>query len=413
MAATATQALVLPGSPMAISPGPSRASTSTLPQPTPPRAIAQHRLIYRGALALPDSNMRLDGIAFTAKIPPQSPHTLLESPIPLALELLRGRPLCLIGVIPLRDVKLDMTNEIHAYINPKVPLTIDFVERNLCFEPIGEMNRTDLGLRIGLGDVFAPNEEDIIVYGRLHQSDDEDLDKTPTLQLVATRIAPASPPKPIVPRVPRPDDPSPRRPDVVARLLFENNAKRGHKHVRSRDLEVDERTNKRAKLNPQMARTKEPGSRATSFQRSASSGGKISSSDLDTDGFRIPVLPTKCRSSDDVRRKSSADEEKSTDSGKMAEADASPLEAANKRAIKAAAMAHLKALGFKKDHPEFKEPYQLCIRGVGFALRKQIALRNINDDLITDLVGKHLEMYVDAVSERTQRVQKSDAMDTL
>jgi len=56
------------------------------------------------------------GIAFTAKIPQQSPNALFDSPIPLALESMRGRPLSLVGVIPLQNVKLDWDNEIHVCV---------------------------------------------------------------------------------------------------------------------------------------------------------------------------------------------------------------------------------------------------------------------------------------------------------
>jgi hypothetical protein len=60
--------------------------------PSTPARTA-HRLLYRGALALADSHLVLDGLTFVAG-PSDGPRTpgLLESPLALALESMRGRP---------------------------------------------------------------------------------------------------------------------------------------------------------------------------------------------------------------------------------------------------------------------------------------------------------------------------------
>lgn len=56
------------------------------------------------------------GIALTARMPPTSPNSLLDSPLPLALELMRGRALSLVGTIPLKDLELECTSEIDLYV---------------------------------------------------------------------------------------------------------------------------------------------------------------------------------------------------------------------------------------------------------------------------------------------------------
>ena len=76
-------------------------STST-PAPT-------HRLLYRGALSLPDSHLLLDGLSFCATLADaDAPAALLHNPLALALESMRGRPsLRLVGTALLADVWLD------------------------------------------------------------------------------------------------------------------------------------------------------------------------------------------------------------------------------------------------------------------------------------------------------------------
>ena len=94
------------------------ASTST---------VTNHRLLYRGALELPDSYMVLDGLSFTLALESKpsvhgergnvdvtstpsgkSKLDLLENPLALALESMRGRPtLQFLGTTKIGDVHVD------------------------------------------------------------------------------------------------------------------------------------------------------------------------------------------------------------------------------------------------------------------------------------------------------------------
>ena len=98
--------------------GATNASTSTM---------TSHRLLYRGALELPDSYMVLDGLSFTLALDsvPNAPGErgnsnvtstpsgkskldLLENPLALALESMRGRPtLQFLGTTKIADVYVD------------------------------------------------------------------------------------------------------------------------------------------------------------------------------------------------------------------------------------------------------------------------------------------------------------------
>ncbi len=67
-----------------------------------------YRLLYRGALSLPDSHLLLDGLTFAAILHPTPSPALLQNPLALALESMRGRPsLRFIGVTSIHDIWLD------------------------------------------------------------------------------------------------------------------------------------------------------------------------------------------------------------------------------------------------------------------------------------------------------------------
>ena len=71
------------------------------------------RLLYRGSLSLPDSHILLDGLTFMINLPsddPQASMRLLESPLPLALESMRGRvSLSFIGVQEIQNLNCDFS----------------------------------------------------------------------------------------------------------------------------------------------------------------------------------------------------------------------------------------------------------------------------------------------------------------
>ena len=79
--------------------------------------MTQPRLLYRGALSLPDSHLLLDGLTFTVALPADDPHasrTLLESPLPLALESMRGRPsLRFRGFVKMEEIHCDMNERVN------------------------------------------------------------------------------------------------------------------------------------------------------------------------------------------------------------------------------------------------------------------------------------------------------------
>lgn len=83
------------------------ATNSTPPKTNEPNS-STYRLLYRGTLSLPDSHLLLDGLTFVAKLEtPSKNNHLLENPLALALESMRGRPsLRFMGVVQLNDDNL-------------------------------------------------------------------------------------------------------------------------------------------------------------------------------------------------------------------------------------------------------------------------------------------------------------------
>ena len=77
---------------------------------TPP----SHRLLFRGSLSVPDSRLLLEGFSFTVPIDnTRSPSVhLLQNPLALSLESMRGRSLALSGTTRVDAVLLDKMAEV-------------------------------------------------------------------------------------------------------------------------------------------------------------------------------------------------------------------------------------------------------------------------------------------------------------
>lgn len=109
-------------------------STSSTPASSGKATDTPYRLLYRGALSLPDSYLQLDGIAFSARLPsrqgalPDSPlcapgradasaRELMYNPLALALESMRGRQtLRFKGTVCLEDVWTDDSGDVYMCV---------------------------------------------------------------------------------------------------------------------------------------------------------------------------------------------------------------------------------------------------------------------------------------------------------
>ncbi|KAJ7799754.1 hypothetical protein B0H14DRAFT_3092764 [Mycena olivaceomarginata] len=328
--------------------------------PTPPRPAAGFRLLYRGALSLPDSHLLLDGLTFTLHMDHSgSGNRLLESPLALALETMRGRPsLRWMGTATLADTFLDETGGISIDIHPTATLSHIYFENTFCLDPATSLQS---GIKVALGDSDGPETTLMLIFARPQGTE---------LQLRAARITPAPPPPSLL-RLPRPDDPTPRRPPI----RFASNG-----------------------ANPFAARKRTPS------VANLGSGVRLGADE----SFKVPAVP---RAGKERATPQPMDEDEDVfgagnveNRGKRKrgsdESDAeSQMEKANKTIIK---QSTVHALPVSKSHPEYKDIYGAVYRGVQFALRGEMKKSAVDLKSVERLIKIHVNMYVPAEARNTK-----------
>ncbi|KZT03935.1 uncharacterized protein LAESUDRAFT_683130 [Laetiporus sulphureus 93-53] len=399
-------------------------TSESIPQGT--LNVSTHRLLYRGALSLPDSHLLLDGLSFTAalKRPGESANTIYDSsfdllnhPLALALESMRGRPsLHLLGTVKLGEVWIDEKSigVVQLDVHPKAALSRLYFENVFCLEPIiSKDGKSEYGVRVSLSDSNDPSSSDILIYAQLQSSDLEEIEanhldspSTTTLpkilRLLVARILPGPPPVPAPPR-PRPDDPTPRVPSVFSSYV-------NTKHKR----EGSPSTAKRSKIREKEKR-KEFGNATHTFEKGretmtrplrppSSAAPNKGSKNAD---FKVPQVPRFVGTSSTQR-----DERKRINTPRsMAEATfdmfavgdsvSSPdeQEKTNKTVIKKAVVRCLADHAINKQHPEFNDIFGHVYQGTCFAMRAQ--MRNVPVDLwnVYKFVDAHAKMYLHSGSE--------------
>ncbi|KAJ3756268.1 hypothetical protein FB446DRAFT_481093 [Lentinula raphanica] len=351
-----------------------------------------HRLLYRGSLSLPDSDLTLDGLTFSARI--NAGHTLFENPLALALESMRGRPtLRFMGVVNLKEMHMDDSGDITLDIHPDAVLSQIYFENMFCLPSTS----TDIiGIKIALDD-SGPDTTQLIVY--LKSIPNQDDQTGPQCVLSVARITPMPVAKP---RAPRPDDPTPRKAPLIPfgkavdlRRVASFNA--------SNDL-----VRKRQKL-PNGSLVANLGSDVRLGQKPATDGS-----------FKTPALPMKsgrakegdkgkgkgiaaddvfgsesmvAGSSGDGRRKVENKGKRKRDNEDGTIAEETTQETENKTRIKRCVIHQLTKHHIPKTHPEFKDIYQHASHGVAFALRGEIKDRPIEEQIMEQLVLTHVRMY--------------------
>ncbi|KAG7091284.1 hypothetical protein E1B28_010332 [Marasmius oreades] len=342
-----------------------------------------HRLLYRGALLLPDSHLLLDGITFSARL--DAEHKLLDNPLALALESMRGiQTLRFLGTASLHDVYMDTSGDILMDIHPQATLSRIYFENMFC---LPTTSSDTLGVRVSLGDSNGPETTQIIIYVRHIFSDDN----CPIAELAVARITPGPPV-----RLPRPDDPTPRKPPTLP-------ISRPREVRRLPNANIPT-TRKQSVLPPSLA---------------ANLGGDVRLGKVQSE-FKVPQLPAKVNKAkitklkdkgkgkafeiadvDDVfavglaASTNKGAKRKKGEDGENAVENETPLERENKNLIKKVTVHRLSVLSITKAHPEWKELFNYVYRGVGFALRSDIKLHLVEEQTIDRLVATHIGMYVD------------------
>ncbi|KAH9485699.1 hypothetical protein JR316_0002611 [Psilocybe cubensis] len=387
----------------------SRLSTILEPQGTlTPSKIANvppsYRLLYRGALSLPDSLLVLDGLTFAARLDSpskQSTSHLLENPLALALESMRGRPtLRLMGTIALKDVYMDESGKVEMDIHPLATLSQIYFENMFCLQPFSSAStskdplpeRSVIGVKVALGDSNGPETTQVVIFAQVSRFSDE----KKVIRLQVGRIAPRPLPQHSLPRPPRPDDPIPRKPPA----FFIRDLKRGGslgnlKRVASGST-VGGGPLKRQKT--------------AGIAADLGSGVRLGAVDVEGDRvFKVPELPKQVKPTAKGKEKErdvfgdvSEVQRATVVKGKTKSDDTqneAAFEKANKNAIKKSTTEYLARTkdptGFiVKSHPDFKELFNFVYRGVCFALRVKMRSCTVDAALINRLIDVHAVMYL-------------------
>ncbi|KAH9949217.1 hypothetical protein B0H21DRAFT_889867 [Amylocystis lapponica] len=345
------------------SPKPGPSGHTRIPSNTP-----THRLLYRGALSLPDSHLLLDGLSFSAKLAPDSSADLLNNPLALALESMRGRPsLHFLGTTPLADIWIDAPGAVSVDVHPHAVLSRIYFESTLCLAPIAPADgRTAHGVRVSLSDSNDPGTTDILIYGQRVPSA-----APPTLCLLAARILPVPPPA----RAPRPDDPTPRHPPSKRkRSPSVPEPREGAK--RSRAAAGGAKGKGRAAEDAEAAvrRAREVMLRMPQAKTKAAGAGRSG------DVFKVPSVPARARQGEGGPPRE--------------DAGGGEMERANKAAVKRAAVRCLAGRGVGKAHAEFNELFQFLYRGTSFALRNTMGAEPVDICAVDTLLDAHAKMYI-------------------
>ncbi|KAG6910411.1 hypothetical protein DXG01_010766 [Tephrocybe rancida] len=399
----------------------------SITNPTPPRPVdsllSSYRLLYRGALTLPDSHLLLDGLTFAARLDsPSKNNHLLENPLALALESMRGRPsLRFIGVVKLHDdnLWLDESGGIEMDIHPRATLTRIYFENVFCLTSFASTstsappNTSDVGIKVALGDSDGPETTQVVIFARYDQGDN-------SLNLIVARLSTRPPPTQLSLRLPRPDDPTPRKPPTI----YASNATRpGLKRVPSL---APGRELKRvvSVSNPMGPKLKKVAGVDGAVMADLGSGVRLGDGKASGKGsglFKVPEVPLHGKSNTKGKAKQVEGEKdvfgstgvepplKPTSKGKRKRGvdqdtpheEGMEMERANKDAIKRCTLDYLyqrkdptSTAKIDKSHPDFKDLFGWITRGVGFAMRAHLKTRPVDTTVVDRLVRSHAEMYV-------------------
>ncbi|KIJ06467.1 hypothetical protein PAXINDRAFT_158718, partial [Paxillus involutus ATCC 200175] len=325
-------------------------------------------------------------------------------------------------------------------IHPFATLSRVYLENILCLSHLIPAShdmygpkRTEVGVRVSLGDTDGPETTEIIIYGEADTllcppqfssaTPSSESSGSPPLTMRVARITPT-------PRPPRPDDPTPRKPPAY---LYGGSAIRelgANKRIKPRSIsgkdkaKANERdeddivrrarevmlhlpgsnvpVNGRAK-----AKDKRMGSIADKAKQKSHGKGQPSFKDS---VFKVPELPAKARRRQEdagtdvfgiveppltsTNGSSAKGKGKAKDTGLDGEDGESSTEATNKIVLKKSAVRHLANAGISRSHPEFKDLFGFVYRGAAFALRAQIKTSHLSTQAVEAITEAHVKLYV-------------------
>ncbi|KAH9915873.1 uncharacterized protein B0H18DRAFT_1124556 [Fomitopsis serialis] len=363
-----------------------------------------HRLLYRGALSLPESHMVLDGLSFTAPLGTSAlaasklndvNFDLFNHPLALALESMRGRPsLHLVGAVEMRKLWVDEKSSgvVQLDIHPKATLSRLYFENIFCLEPFtSPTGRSDYGVRVSLSDSGDSSAEDIIIYAQLESTSSDVFDSPLTPPSTST-----SPSQPIRLLVARPHTPDALPPHSHDRREAQAGRVPLSRDKKSRSAAGKDKDGPDAEALRRARETMTRLPKAMSAPAVPKAGRQVE--------FKVPSVPS--RASAKVRQASVDGDacESPVDAfnaahvagGEFATFSADQKEKTNKTVVKQAVVRCLSDHAVTKQHPEFHDVFQYIYRGTCFALRSQMRSTPVDLWSVYKLVDSHAKMYVPA-----------------
>jgi len=265
----------------------------------------------------------------------------------------------LMGTTTLKDVHMDNSGDIMLDIHPEAILSQIYMENMFC---LPSTSKDTPGIRIALGDSETTQ---IIIFPK-SVPNENDLGQ-PRHILSVARVTPMPVTKP---RLPRPDDPTPRKPP-----LLQFNAASDLRRVASFNASSD------------LARKRQKLSNESTI---ANLGSDVRLVPKATPEFKVPSLPDKNARSkvkdkgkgkadvaDDLELESQASGGKrkvenkgkrKRESEEVTTVEQTAQEKENRTHIKQVTVHYLAKSLVTKTHPEFKPIYQMAIQSVGFAV---------------------------------------------
>jgi len=230
--------------------------------------------------------------------------------------------------------------------------------------------------RAEVATVDVQGSSEILIYGHLPPAQPESQVPVPPttppgLSLVARRIVPVPLIPPPLMRLPRPDDPTPRKPPLVifGKKTGESQRTGGSKLKEPEMEDPPLKRGKEIKGLPTKAGTTKGLGRGTSFR-------------VPDDVFGSTPLVTPTLSA------------KGKGKGKIEGLSNEQFETLNKAEVKKSAVKFLSKYGIAKDDPNFKEVFGFVYRGASFALRTCMRSEVISTNLIDKCADMHARMYV-------------------
>ncbi|KIK96340.1 hypothetical protein PAXRUDRAFT_826052 [Paxillus rubicundulus Ve08.2h10] len=335
---------------------------------------------------------------------------------------------------------MDDAGEVYMDIHPFATLSRVYFENILCLSALIPAShdmygpkRTEVGVRVSLGDTDGPETTEIIIYGEAStflyppQPSSAAPSSEPSGSLPLTiRVARITP----APRPPRPDDPTPRKPpahlyggsairELGANKRIKPRSVSGKDKAKAKEWDEDDivRRAREVMLHlpgsnvPVNARAKAKDKRMVSVADKAKqrSGGKGQPS-LKDSVFKVPELPAKARRKQEdagtdvfgiveppltsTNGAGARGKGKAKDAALDGEDGESSTEAANKVVLKKSAVRHLANVGISRTHLEFKDIFGFVYRGAAFALRAQIKTSHLSTQTVEAIIEAHAKLYV-------------------